>query len=329
MSDGQTFQPEAPVTPPAGTEPATSSPGGGHIARNLLIIFAVLAAAAALVWAYFAFLYGVGVPDVAGKTKAQAGTALAAAGLTLGDVSYDDAAEGAAGAVISQDPRPGTRVAGGKPVDVVIAGPPPVMTPDVEGMTQAAASSALATAGLTTGDVTEAYHETVAKGLVCSQAPDADVEVPRGSEVALVISRGKQPVPVPDVVGRPIADAKRLLAAAGFGYKATRKSASQPKNTVLSQSPKGGAKAQPGTTVSLALSTGVKLVRVPNVHGMWADQADETIRDAGLKPAGVAIHGPIEPDATDIGRAYRQRPRAGTLVPKGTMVTYHYWWESG
>ena len=72
-----------------------------------------------------------------------------------------------------------------------------------------------------------------------------------------------------------------------------------------------------------------EMVRVPNIQGMCGKDADTLLRRVGLKPKGIPIHGPIESDAADIGCAYRQKPRAGTLVPKGTTVTYHYWWESG
>jgi beta-lactam-binding protein with PASTA domain len=43
---------------------------------------------------------GVPVPDVKGKTAAQAEAALTAGGFNLGKVTYDEAAEGALGAVI-------------------------------------------------------------------------------------------------------------------------------------------------------------------------------------------------------------------------------------
>jgi hypothetical protein len=68
------------------------------------------------------------------------------------------------------------------------------------------------------------------------------------------------------------------------------------------------------------------LVEVPDISGMV--DPDPVLENAGLKPEGVAIHGPIESDAAGIGEAYRQDPAAGTLVPKGGTVTYHFWWES-
>jgi len=69
-------------------------------------------------------------------------------------------------------------------------------------------------------------------------------------------------------------------------------------------------------------------VRVPNVLGLWPDEATEALEAVGLTVTEVSVHGPIEPDAGDIGRVYRQTPPAGADVPLGTAVEIRYWWES-
>jgi beta-lactam-binding protein with PASTA domain len=68
------------------------------------------------------------------------------------------------------------------------------------------------------------------------------------------------------------------------------------------------------------------MVRVPDVQGRL--DADEVITAAGLKPKDIAVHGPIDDDAAGFMEAYRQRPAAGTLVKRGSHVTYRFWWES-
>ena len=78
--------------------------------------------------------------------------------------------------------------------------------------------------------------------------------------------------------------------------------------------------------LKLARTTGVEMIRVPNIHGML--NPDPVLTRTGLRPKGIPIHGPIESDAAGIGEAYRQLPRAGALVARGTTVTYHFWWES-
>jgi hypothetical protein len=65
-----------------------------------------------------------------------------------------------------------------------------VAVPDIVGMTQAAAESALTEAGLIEGDVTTAYSNAVVVDLIISQDPAAETVVDVGSAVNFVISLG-------------------------------------------------------------------------------------------------------------------------------------------
>jgi hypothetical protein len=65
--------------------------------------------------------------------------------------------------------------------------------PNVVGLTQAAASSAITGAGLTVGTVTTASSSTVPSGSVISQSPIAGSSVAAGSAVNLVVSTGPAP----------------------------------------------------------------------------------------------------------------------------------------
>jgi formylglycine-generating enzyme required for sulfatase activity len=88
-------------------------------------------------------------------------------------------------------------VARGSSVNLTVSkGPEPVAVavPNVVGMTQTAAQSALTSAGLTLGTVTEQYHATVPAGLVIGQDPIAGTSVAPGSAVALTVSKGSEPV---------------------------------------------------------------------------------------------------------------------------------------
>ena len=65
--------------------------------------------------------------------------------------------------------------------------------PDVVGMTEAAAGTALTTAGLVKGAVTQKYSTTVPAGQVISQNPAAGGTATAGTAVALVLSKGAAP----------------------------------------------------------------------------------------------------------------------------------------
>ena len=111
---------------------------------------------------------GTAVPDVKGMTVDQAEGALKGAGFTLGTVTYDENATGAAGAVVLQDPSADKRAKSGTAVALTVAGFPPVATPDLSGLDKDKAEVALVATGLTLGAVTESYDASVAAGIVAS-----------------------------------------------------------------------------------------------------------------------------------------------------------------
>ena len=86
--------------------------------------------------------------------------------------------------------------------------------PDVQGATRADAERAITQAGFTPA-VTEVFSEDVARGLVADQSPSSG-RAPRGSQVALEVSKGPELVPVPDVVGQDRESAGAALEAAGL-----------------------------------------------------------------------------------------------------------------
>jgi hypothetical protein len=95
--------------------------------------------------------------------------------------------------------------------------------------------------------------------------------------------------------------------------------------------PGGGVKSTPTAETSTPITpppTTIKTIVVPDVLGMYYDDAAAALKDVGLEPVEMSIHGPIDEDAGDIGGIYRQTPKAGEAVAPGTAVELRYWWES-
>jgi len=82
-----------------------------------------------------------------------------------------------------------------------LTGCPPTKTsvPNVVGMTQSAAETAITDAGLVLGTVTEVFNETVPVGEVISNDPPAGDSVSPGSALNLTVSKGPEPVPGTEV----------------------------------------------------------------------------------------------------------------------------------
>ncbi|MEO8739000.1 MAG: PASTA domain-containing protein [Casimicrobiaceae bacterium] len=144
---------------------------------------------------------GVLVPNVVGLTQAAATSAINAASLVVGTVTSQSSASVPAGNVISQNPLAGATVASGSAVDLVVStGPAPVLVPNVVGLTQGAATTAITGANLVLGAVTTQSSATVPAGTVISQTPLAGSSVPPGSAVNVILSSG----PAPGLVYKPL-----------------------------------------------------------------------------------------------------------------------------
>jgi len=273
---------------------------------------------------------GTAIPDVKGLDPAQAERTLKSAGFAVGKVTYDEKAAGVAGAVVAQEPAAGKSAKSGTMVVLTVAGPPPVPAPNVFGLDRAKAEAAVVAAGLAVGTVTESYNSTAPAGMVTSQTPQAKAEVAPGSSIILVVSKGIEPVGVPSVKGKTEATAKTTLQSVGFVVKVTKKANKAKKGVVIAQSPSGGM-AAPGSAVSITVSTGVEMVRVPNVisavtNHNYDSSYDEdpsailaeirSVAYATISGTGLKIDFSFAP----VTQPDTQSPRAGSMVPKGTVV---------
>ncbi|MCR4399997.1 MAG: protein kinase, partial [Syntrophomonadaceae bacterium] len=91
-----------------------------------------------------------------------------------------------------------------------------VVVPLVEGLSASEAYQRLQEAGLTMTKAGEDFSAEVEKGSIISQDPPAQSRVKEGREVKVVVSKGKNMVDVPDLVGETLDDARLLLGNAGL-----------------------------------------------------------------------------------------------------------------
>ena len=197
--------------------------------------------------------------------------------------------------------------------------PPPVIVPNVVGLTDAAARSSLTGAGLTVGTVSMQSSATVPAGQVMSESPAAGASVARGSAVSLVESSGPAPVTVPNVVGLADAAARSSLTGAGLtvGTVSTQSSATVPAGQVMSESPAAGATVARGSAVNLVESSGPAPVTVPNVVGLTDTAARSTLTAAGLTVGTVTSQSSA---TVPVGQVMSETPAAGAPVARGSAV---------
>jgi len=194
-----------------------------------------------------------------------------------------------------------------------------VSVPNVVGLTQAAATTAITGAGLVVGTVTTQSSSTVPAGAVISQNPTSGTLVAPGSSVNLVVSTGPPPVPVPNVVGLTQTAASTAITGAGLvvGTVTTQSSSTVPAGAVISQNPTSGTLVAPGSSVNLVVSTGPPPVSVPNVVGLTQTAASTAITGAGLVVGTVTTQ---SSSTVPAGAVISQNPTSGSLVAPGSSV---------
>jgi serine/threonine-protein kinase len=194
----------------------------------------------------------VAVPDLIGKTEAEARAEIGNAGLAVGDVEFRESTDVRADRVIEQDPNRDQFVDLGTEVDIVVSsGKPLVDIPSVVGQPRAAAAAALKNANL---DVTMRERDSdEPAGRVLSTDPPAGDTVPEGTLVTVFYSDG--PEEIPGVVGLQRREAEQIIRDAGFEPSVVESTATKrPRGTVIRQSPEGGTEATEGSTVTIVVS---------------------------------------------------------------------------
>ena len=100
------------------------------------------------------------------------------------------------------------------------------------------------------------YHPSIPSGSIIQQSPAGGEKVLKGSGVYFVVSLGPQKQLVPNVLYKEQAEAEALLAKSGFGSAPKAVTSSYVAlGHVAAQTPLGGSEAEPGTKISLDISS--------------------------------------------------------------------------
>lgn len=290
--------------------------------RRRGVLWVVVLVLAALLATGAGWFFGMGpgaaatIPSVANKTVAQAQQLLSDAGFrsTTSDVFDDDVPTGL---VVGSEPGAGTEIRKFQPVALFVSkGPQLFPVPRLTGGTLEEAKNALNAGGMALGTVAEEFNEEAAAGVILSQDPAAETSVRRGTPVAMVVSKGPQPIPVPSVVGREEDDAVDAIEAAGLKAEVAREEVfdrNVPEGAVVSQAPASGTLTR-GGVVTLTISKGPRMVEVPSFIGRQAAEAERALRALGFEVRVNNVLGGF------FGTVRDQDP-VDEEVPEGTVIT--------
>jgi beta-lactam-binding protein with PASTA domain/tRNA A-37 threonylcarbamoyl transferase component Bud32 len=232
-------------TIPAGLVSSTNPDSGTRVAKGSTVTLRVSQGPQPIV-----------LPALAGLTADAAASAVTQlrAGIGATDSIFDDTVE--SGLVISAtreldgaDVSQGGDYFEGMNVNLVLSLGP---VPNVSGESVGDATDILEDVGLlaTTGD--EVYSDSIGTGDVVSAAPVNEGPVRLGDTYSLTTSLGPKPVQVPDIVGLPWNEGKRVLLDLGFELSYNLGAdAIAPLLNVASTDPEAGTDAPRNSTITL------------------------------------------------------------------------------
>jgi len=296
-----------------GPRPRTLGLPGLKTVLSALVILLLLAGTAGAV-TRFVMPQMVQVPELEGLTKVAAERRAENLGLEVLVIGHENDLDVPKGAVLEQSP-PSGELEEGSTVELTLSlGPPKVKLPSLVGLTIEEASDKLADKDLFQGDVTKEFSLEV-EGTVIGQDP-ADGKLVIGTEVHLVVSKGPQPLEVPDVAGMAAEKAVASLKEAGFKPVVVDAYSDEiAEGDVISTSPGAANVVGEGTKIEVYVSIGPEFsdIKMPDVRGMDASAAQSKLEGMGFT---VRINRPCSGGTTVV----ETDPIPGTMWPENEPV---------
>jgi beta-lactam-binding protein with PASTA domain len=230
------------------------------------------------------------------------------------------------------------------PPPPVTAPTPPPPAPGPDRRIGAGMLLALAAIALAVGGVAIAYfltHRDSSPGVTTVVVQSTTPRATSTSAAATPTPAARKPA-VPDLRGRPLADARAALDKLGLDVTTTAVTSDKEAGTIVDQTPKAGTRVAKGSMVTLSVarssaSTGTTSTStptttaaqtttsaappqpanatVPDVEGQKESAAAQTLSAAGILPSLVFV-----PSDDPLGTVERQAKSAGTTVPYHSHV---------
>ncbi|MEU5718761.1 Stk1 family PASTA domain-containing Ser/Thr kinase [Streptomyces sp. NPDC020403] len=258
----------------------------------------------------------IDVPKLVGSTVAEAQRLTDNAEVVLKVGAKEPCENQDEGKICSQTPADG-QMKTGETVEVVVStGAPKVEVPNVLEKSEETARQELEDKGFTvniTSAESDATPDTVIK-----QDPEGGSKVAKDSEITLTVAK-QALLDLPDVRTRSYADAEAQLKGIGFtNVSRTDVDSTQPKDTVVEQTPTGPGKEAKDVQIVLKVSKGPpepEKVAVPDLTGKTLADAKGLLAQAGLQL------GDVQGDKSDQALVLGFQPGVGEMVDKNSAVT--------
>ncbi|MSV93434.1 MAG: PASTA domain-containing protein, partial [Actinobacteria bacterium] len=194
--------------------------------------------------------------------------------------------------------------------------------PDVTSMSLDEAVTTLEDLGLSVVPEAEETN-SVDDNIVWKQIPNSGESVRDGDSITVVYNPSNTPIPVPNLTGLTIDQARTALFNLGLtiGIVTPQNDPTAPENTIISTMPKSGEQVLGGATIDLVVSQGSGVIKIPDVQGQTTQAARSVLEGEPFKFLVTVVE---EASATvDAGRITRTSPSIGGETTKGSALTIY------
>lgn len=156
---------------------------------------------------------------------------------------------------------------------------------DFENATLEDATTRLESIGVDVQVRNELYDSSVEKNHIVSQVPSAGSSIKKGQTVKFDVSKGGEPVTVPNLVRKTLESVEDILKESDLKEGVIEyEFSSLAEGTIISQKPRAFTEVEQGTGIDFIVSKGeeVELVKVPNVVGKTLEDARVLLVELGI-----------------------------------------------
>ncbi len=194
-----------------------------------------------------------------------------------------------------------------------------IAIPSVVGLSVSEAQKSISELGLRAEVASQDFSEEVDKGLVLTSSPGGGGHLPKGGVVQLILSKGRERIPVPPIAGltQDVATAALINAGLKVGNISEAFDMKIPQNMVINGNPAVKTPVRRNSVVDLILSKGIEQIALTSYVGKSSDQATNEMTDAGFVVKSAFAYS----ESVPAGAVMRQSPDGVSTAPKGSTVT--------
>lgn len=312
-------QPETTLEPESEEPPAviaSSSPAEKPVSNRspwkliigLVVVIALTAAVAVGAWWFGSGRYGE-IPQVLGMDRVEAVNQVQEAGFEPAtEIIYHN--EVPADEIAGTEPPAGEDLLPGEVVTVLVSQGQPTVPeiPAGVGVEDYRALAGERSLAVETGE--SVWSSEAASGTVATTQPPAGEAVPIGSTVTVALSKGPQPISVPDLEGLPLERAEQAMNEAGLNLGEVTEEFDDVifGGNIITTDPGPGTRLERGDRVDVLVSTAL---RVPDITGMSLEDAEQALEDAGI---------PADTDRDNDEQGARADEVVGVSPEPGTLL---------